>query len=103
MKKPRTTSCVKFGRSGKIHDKNKILDQVCKISKVTNINRKKEFKLKKHLKEPVTEYFGFKRKFKNPFSYKKLYPEKVKQVRTLCTLGKPNWKKNNKTRRIIGN
>ena len=57
-----------------------------------------------HIAKPkVTPYSGFRRNIKNPFSYKKLYPDKIKQVRNMCTLGKPNWKKTHKPKRIIGN
>ena len=54
-------------------------------------------------KPKVTPYSGYARRLKNPFSYKKLYPEKIKQVRNMCCLGKPNWTKTHKPKRIIGN
>jgi len=40
---------------------------------------------------------------KNPFCFKKLYPEKIKQMKTLVKQGEPMWKKTHKVRRIIGN
>ena len=50
-----------------------------------------------------TGFLGFSRERKNPFSLKKLYPQKISRVRTMVNFDKPKWAANRKeTVRITG-